>query len=386
MTPVFPSTLPGVKTFSFKPAPNVLASDGIGDPKAFRLLSRYRGGTASISWQFLETDYSIFRNFWVNDLALGNRWFIMSLPSESGIVTHLVKFAHGGQPQQRKNGYRAYQVSATIEIREQFAIPVSNMSAWWEFEDNNAGLQFLDETPNENHLTTSLASSALSVAGIFSRAHYRGGAGSTYSARSIYVPRSNKALDYGAADSFSIGIWIEPKASQSDNWTHVIMGRFGGHSTSADPNGLPVDVSQGSYYIGTFNGQIAFGIFKSDAERYVITLGPTAAVGTKQFILGVCDVSAKKIRGYLNGTPKGSLDIPSGPFKDGDANFALGHSMRGDDNANEPFDSTYRQFNGYIDKAFATHYACTDENASFLYNAGSGRTYTEALNAGIMVD
>jgi hypothetical protein len=259
--------------------------------------------------------------------------------------------------------------------------------AWWDFEENDALLRFIDSSPYLNDLTTTYASSAQSVAGGVNgtRAHFRGGVGAAYVDRKIYIPRANTLFDFGSGQSFSFGCFIEPKASMADDWTHIFLGRAGIRSISASPAD-PVDISHSGYWLGVLNGSLDLNLQHSAVSATRIFGPAIAANNVKQMVVGVCDLDAGLLKLAVNGVVTHTSAIASGSQGSGsDANFTVGHSMRGDGSTDTIYDPTYRQANAYIDKAFVVPRALTSAEVTFLYNAGAGRTYAEALAQGIMV-
>lgn len=114
-TPVYPDTLPGVSTFRLRAAPQVLTGENDG-PKDLRRFSIVPGATADVTFRFLATDYSLFKEFYKTDLIRGLRWFWLPVPSAAGIIPHVVRFAD--RPRGVLRGHRYWEVTAQIELRE----------------------------------------------------------------------------------------------------------------------------------------------------------------------------------------------------------------------------------------------------------------------------
>lgn len=265
------------------------------------------------------------------------------------------------------------------------AFSAYQMQAWWEFEQNNGTFSLLDSSDAGNNLTTTNATSVITVAGgVSGRAMYRGGEGAAYETRRMYIPRANTHLDFGKAESFTVGCWIKPQALTDTDHTRTIMGR----SAILIGGGQAVYTSD-SYRLGVLNNVLSWSIATEAATSYRILSGAMASVGTWQFVVGVCDLAAGQLRLYANasavaGSP---LAIPSGPQHCVPANFCISHPMQNDDLGDNapPIDVEGRQFNGYVDKAFVVPRALTPTEITYLYNAGAGRSFAEALAQGIMV-
>lgn len=115
-TPEYPSTLPGPGTFTVEPTSQVLATEAELGPKAFRRRSRQPGAFTSVSFRFLETDYSVFIEWWRTTLKYGHKWFWIQLPSAGGITWHVARFAE--RYAAKLDGHRYWNVTAKLELRE----------------------------------------------------------------------------------------------------------------------------------------------------------------------------------------------------------------------------------------------------------------------------
>lgn len=113
--PDYPSNLPGVLTFRLTAAPQVLAGEDDG-PKDLRRVTQVPGAFAEVTFRYLKSDYSIFRDWYTNVLIRGLRWFLLTLPSAAGLTPHVVRFAD--RPRGSLQGHRYWEVTAQIEIRE----------------------------------------------------------------------------------------------------------------------------------------------------------------------------------------------------------------------------------------------------------------------------
>lgn len=113
-TPKFPKSLEGVGKFNLTLDTSLIQNDQ--GPRGFRSVSNSPCGIADVEWQFIETDYAIFRSFFKNVLLNGNRLFEIPIPSEFGIIPFVVKFTAPGYKAKR-NGFNAMVVSAALEMR-----------------------------------------------------------------------------------------------------------------------------------------------------------------------------------------------------------------------------------------------------------------------------
>ncbi|MBX3603184.1 MAG: hypothetical protein KF863_21395 [Rubrivivax sp.] len=268
--------------------------------------------------------------------------------------------------------------------------PPQVKSAWWDFEQNDDSLLFLDSTGNENHLTTTLATSAQSISnGVGSgRAHYRGGAGAAFSSRLIYIPRdAQQWLDFGANDSFSIGCFFRARTVMANSWGRMILGRLAG---TVIPSGGTAGL--GGYYnsaygLTLFNGALQFYLLTDPDDGTVSTLATapsTLVAGTWQFLVGVVDLQSMTIRLDINGVTVATQPITrgarNGPGVQG--NFCVGHPLGNDSNVETDIDN--RQADADFDKAFVSLLPLTVEQSAWLYNSGAGRTFAEARAEGIV--
>lgn len=119
-TPTYPAELPVPSQFKFSPFPQVLATDTDIGPKTFRRRSRQPGGFASVEFRFLETEYSVYVEWFKTDLRYGHKWFWIPLPSPNGLVPLLARFT--AKPSATLGGHRFWTVTGTIEILDRFNI------------------------------------------------------------------------------------------------------------------------------------------------------------------------------------------------------------------------------------------------------------------------
>lgn len=134
-TPIYPMTLPGVSTYSVEPTPQVLASENDTGPRAFRRRSIVPGANASVSFRYLENDYTTYLNWFKVTLKRGHKWFWIQLPSAGGLTWAVARFKK--KPREKMDGHRYWTVSADLEVRERAFSP--NDLAFLEDFENGFG-------------------------------------------------------------------------------------------------------------------------------------------------------------------------------------------------------------------------------------------------------
>ena len=113
-TPIYPFTIKGPNTYNMRPSPQILSGDNSVGPKDFRRRTKHAGAFASVTFNFLEAEYSIFTE-WVRVYLLdGHKWFYIQLPSAGEITWHLARFVN--KPSSKLNGHRYWVVSVDLEI------------------------------------------------------------------------------------------------------------------------------------------------------------------------------------------------------------------------------------------------------------------------------
>lgn len=117
-TPSYPIELPMLSQFKLTPFPQVLSTDTDIGPKSFRRRSRQPGAFAAVEFRFLETEYSIFVEWFKTDLLYGHKWFWIPLPGPNGIGPLLARFV--GKPSATLGGHRFWTVTGILEIPDRF--------------------------------------------------------------------------------------------------------------------------------------------------------------------------------------------------------------------------------------------------------------------------
>lgn len=119
-TPSYPIELPMLSQFKLTPFPQVLSTDTDIGPKSFRRRSRQPGAFAAVEFRFLETEYSIFVEWFKTDLLYGHKWFWIPLPGPNGIGPLLARFV--GKPSATLGGHRFWTVTGILEIPDRFQV------------------------------------------------------------------------------------------------------------------------------------------------------------------------------------------------------------------------------------------------------------------------
>ncbi len=118
-TPTYPEELPVPSQFKLTPFPQVLASNTDIGPKAFRRRSRQPSAFAAVEFRYLETEYSIFVEWFKTALLYGHKWFWIPLPSPNGLVPLLARFT--AKPSATLGGHRFWTVTGVLEIPDRFS-------------------------------------------------------------------------------------------------------------------------------------------------------------------------------------------------------------------------------------------------------------------------
>lgn len=118
-TPTYPEELPVPSQFKLTPFPQVLASNTDIGPKAFRRRSRQPSAFAAVEFRYLETEYSVFVEWFKTDLLYGHKWFWIPLPSPNGLVPLQARFT--AKPTATLGGHRFWTVTGILELPDRFA-------------------------------------------------------------------------------------------------------------------------------------------------------------------------------------------------------------------------------------------------------------------------
>ncbi len=253
---------------------------------------------------------------------------------------------------------------------------------WWDFDDVSPATQFTDRGQRQSHMTAVPNLAGVSTAsGMAGRAADRGVGGT---GRLIYLPRSRTDLDFGPTDSFSFGVWIYPTSLPNDGYTKGVMGRW---AAPKDPPGLDVTGYDGgihtSYGLCVLNGLANLYMIEPGAAIRTI-LNTTMTLNAWQLMVGVIDIAGGQMRMGINAAAFTTTAIAQGPRNDISvkANFIFGNPMHTDQTGGMDF--AKREFLGRMDRAFVTRRMLTLADRTWLYNAGAGRSYDEALAQGIL--
>lgn len=119
-TPTYPEELPVPSQFKLTPFPQVLASNTDIGPKDFRRRSRQPGAFAAVEFRYLESEYSIFVEWFKTNLLYGHKWFWIPLPSPNGITPLQARFT--AKPTATLGGHRFWTVTGLLEIYDRFSL------------------------------------------------------------------------------------------------------------------------------------------------------------------------------------------------------------------------------------------------------------------------
>lgn len=252
----------------------------------------------------------------------------------------------------------------------------SALVAYWEFEENGAGTQFLDSF-GTNHLsirdsTGAVASSARSTAtGKVGRAldFTTGGATNT-----AYIPRANTALDLPNAN-WTFGGWIQA-VTLSGGSARFLMGRLGsGTAGSSFVADISLDGASDNIKGRVWNGSgvstfAGTGLYATPIgwAFYALTLNRTG-----------------NLVEFRYRPASGSFVKESAAFASAlntaanTANFCINNGLSSDGTL---FSGT-RHGTDKADACFHMSKAMTDAEFDYLFNGGLGRTFAQLkANAG----
>lgn len=239
--------------------------------------------------------------------------------------------------------------------------------AWWDFEENGAGTQFLD-AHGTNHLSirtgaSSTASSAASTAsGKVNRAFYI----NNVTNLTAYIPRINTALDLPNTDH-SYGGWFV--GSGGAGTARFCMGRIG--SGGAIQSGLIQD-----------SDSLASDVFLASADGSTLVKATGAvSVSTYRLFIASFDRTNNLIRfRYKSNLVDGNVTtaFPSALYTTAsNANFCISGGLSGD----STFFSGGRQLaaDSHADSCFYRSGVTTESEFLYLYNSGTGKNYAQLV-------
>ena len=117
MAEVYPSTLPLPRWgMSMKTATGVEQSDLSAKPRQQRT-SYDNEVRYSLSWSMRRGHARLFRQWYVDKLALGRKWFTIDLRDENGVTTKTVRFTVNGRPRIDSFSGKIVNISATVVAR-----------------------------------------------------------------------------------------------------------------------------------------------------------------------------------------------------------------------------------------------------------------------------
>jgi hypothetical protein len=246
---------------------------------------------------------------------------------------------------------------------------LSNLVAYWEFEQNDATTTFLDSHSN-NHLSVMTAGTPNSTSSVTTTTGAKVGRAFNHNGntdRTAYIPRSNTRLDIANRD-LTFGGWMQANTtSGSARW---VMGRTGS-SGSQYVMTLTIDSTTDRLdLIATTDG--------STITRLTSAILPATGL---HFVAATLDRINNVLRLRVTGAG-GTCNVTT-PFTGAlytaanTANFCIGDGLSGDSTF---FSGNREPVNGLFDQCFFVNKALTDAEYAYLYNTGSGRSYASIVS------
>lgn len=245
---------------------------------------------------------------------------------------------------------------------------LAKMVAWWDFEENGAGTQFLDAHGSNDLDLINLGTTVLrsDAGGITGRASSWPNANSSDGAQ---IPRSNAAFDFSGA--FTFGAWFYFNQMPTDDVTRFLLGRLGGTSAT-----------QANYYINlaTTPGAQKFQFLIRNAadssnSSQAHNTGSPLTTATWYFVVGCHDPVGSQQLFYVNNVKMTASPYTGGVYSGGASNFSVAQGRRSD---TTNWDTT-RTVGCRIDGAFALSGTISDAEVDYLYNAGAGKSYSDVV-------
>lgn len=215
----FPSNLPTVESYSFKPY-----RLSVFDKQQGRKRENFPRGTASVSFTFLEQEYEDFRSFWYSDLSNGRRWFALSLPCSNGMKSHVVRFA--GEYKADSAGFGMTVIRAELEVFNSLTyVDETIPPAQVDPRAQVAYASHLDSLPPFD-TTTGGQVPTVATATLAAASNPFGGQSLNFSG-SQSVDYAPLARNLKGSNTFTIEIWVKP-TSVSGFFNMVYDGRSPG--------------------------------------------------------------------------------------------------------------------------------------------------------------
>lgn len=247
----------------------------------------------------------------------------------------------------------------------------ANLVSWWDFEENSAGTQFLD-SHSTHHLDiiNSETSSGRSTA---SGKHSRAASWPVPNSSSgCQIPRSDSAFDFGDQD-FCIFGWVYVSTNIAGGTSRWIAGRLGGTGAGQQSFNLMQDG------VTSFN-RLIFSVRNSadTADTNTGTAGASlwAFLNEWVFVAAWHDSVANEIAISFNGSGSPATAAHTGGvYNAGTANFSFGQGRRSD-TTNW---TTTRTWSHRTDSWGVMTKVPTDDELTYLYNSGNGKSYSELV-------
>lgn len=249
---------------------------------------------------------------------------------------------------------------------------LSNLASWWTLDENAASPTYND-SHGSNHLTQRNAGGSVNTSvntttgGIGSSNRWNGLRTNNLT---LYIPRSNTALDMTTHASRTFGGWFHAGQGTDAGTACILMGRVGASFTKMKAY---LTVSSANQYQGVYStdGTTASTIVSDGtidvSKRALVTLTYNVAGNLLELRVRLFDaVSMTKVTGALVG------NIHNGS---NDANFTIGENLEND----ATFNVNVRNGVDKGDECFFTNHALTDTEFDYLFNAGNGKTYADLV-------
>lgn len=242
---------------------------------------------------------------------------------------------------------------------------IEDLVAWWDFEENTSGTQFLDARGSHHlNIINSGTSAGRSVSG------GRKGRASSWpdAAHSdgAQIPRSDTAFD--ANGNFTLGAWFYFNEMPSDDLTRFLIGRLGGTGASQICYAIQLRTAASQQ-------QISFIVRNAaDNANFAASQSIGGPLQINTWYFAVLSMDTGVMNRYVN-TTKQDTSYTDGVQSGGNSNFSVAQGRRDD---TTDWDNS-RTVSMRVDSAFYMNRAITDAEVALLYNGGAGMSYADLL-------
>ena len=227
---------------------------------------------------------------------------------------------------------------------------VADLIAWWTLNEESG-------TRADSHGSNTLAdnNTVLYAAGKI------GNAADFERSTSEYLSIADNAALSFADEDFTIGAWVKPESYNAQN--AGIMGKY---------SIIGGDLEYELYYSA---GAAKFKFIVSNdgtASAEAISTTGSVATGSWHFVVGWHDSVNNEIGIQVSGGTDFTTAHTTG-VNDGALNFNIGQRAGG-----------LNYWDGLVDEAFVYGRVLTSDERTWLYNSGSGRTYSDIISVAFM--